>query len=104
MKPRLHGARHLGVQRLTSLILLISAGVLTLLWAALMIMQLAGVHFVVAWATEVRAVFFISLWANFATHLDQFCASLAALFAANAHHDSEAVHAHLTARTTDGDQ
>lgn len=93
----LHGHHHVSVQRAISLSLLGTGIVRTLFWLAVMVAQLVGVGVVRHISHDVTAVFFISLYANFATDLDQVTASFAALFSADSHHDAEHVRARFDA-------
>ena len=106
----LHGREHIGRQRRTAVILVVTGLVRVVAWTALIACYLLGVHFTRTLFSSVAFVAVISLYANAATDFGQVCASLAQLTAGDVHHDAEEARVALASRrggepvgeTTDG--
>ncbi len=105
----LHGHVHVSGQRRLALWLTIFSAGRTIGWVLAML--LIGVHYLVvsfhwqepswlgwfvALSSTVLFVTLISFYCNASTDLANFCASIAALFSADAHHDAESTRYSLT--------
>ncbi len=87
----LHGHEHVGRQRRTALILIVTGLARVVVWITLIACYLLGFHFTKTLFSSVAFVALISLYANGATDWGQVAASLAQLTAGDAHADVEHV-------------
>lgn len=91
----LHGHQHVAHQRRAALIMIGTGLVRVCVWAAMLLLYVAGVAGVRHLYAQVAFVTILSVLALLLTDWGQVAASLAQLSAADAHHDSEATRSAL---------